>query len=251
MLGWVLPVAAGPFVGSFLGVLVRRLPEGRPIAAARSACEACHHVLGPLEMIPLASFALQRGRCRHCHTPIARTHLAIELAALGVAAIAALTLPPSAYPGSASLWVTCALGWWLLTLAWIDANTFRLPDALTLPLILAGLAEAWLLDPDTLFGRAQAAALAAVSLFLLGFFYKLLRKRTGIGLGDAKLLAAGGAWVGLGALPWVMIAGALLALLYALVMRLRGTALTAATKIPFGPFLAAAIWVAWLLSWGN
>jgi leader peptidase (prepilin peptidase)/N-methyltransferase len=249
MLGWMLPVAAGPFVGSFLGVLVRRLPAGRPVAAARSCCEACGHVLGPRDMIPLVSFAVQGGKCRYCGAAIARAHPAIELAALAVAAIAACVVPGGPYPGSAPLWIGCALGWWLLALGWIDAASFRLPDALTLPLILAGLAEAFWLEPSAVFDRAEAAAIAATSLYALAFFYRRFRGRDGIGLGDAKLLAAGGAWLGLAALPWVMIAGAALALGYALMMRLRGMKLDGATKIPFGPFLAVAIWIAWLLGW--
>jgi leader peptidase (prepilin peptidase)/N-methyltransferase len=247
MLGWALPVASGPFIGSFLGVLIRRLPADRPVAAARSCCDACGHRLGPLEMIPLASFVWQGGRCRHCGAPIARFHLGVELAALGVAAVAALVVPGGAYPGDPLLWVTCALGWWLLALGWIDAETFRLPDGLTLPLILAGLAEAWVFDREAIYGRAQGAALAAVSLIVLALIYKRLRKRAGLGMGDAKLLAAGGAWVGVGALPWVMMVGAVSALGWAGVMRLRGARLTATTKLPFGPFLAAGIWVCWLV----
>jgi leader peptidase (prepilin peptidase)/N-methyltransferase len=243
MLGWVLPVLAGPFVGSFLGVLIRRLPQGRPVAAARSCCESCGHALGPLEM------ALQRGRCRHCGAPIAWQHPAFEAAALTVAALGACLVPAGPYPGSAALWVSCALGWWLLALAWIDAETFRLPDVLTLPLILAGLAEAAWLEPDAIFDRAEAAALAAAALYLLAFTYRRLRHRDGLGLGDAKLLAAGGAWTGLASLPWIMMAGAVLALGYALILRLRGEALSATTKIPFGPFLAAGIWLAFLFSW--
>jgi leader peptidase (prepilin peptidase)/N-methyltransferase len=245
--GWWLPVVAGPFVGSFLGVLVRRLPEGRPIAAARSACESCGHALGPAELIPLVSYAWQRGRCTRCAAPIARFHPAIELAALAVASIAACVAPAGAFPGDPLLWVTCILGWWLLALGWIDARTFRLPDVLTLPLILAGLAEAWWLERDAIFDRAQGAALAAISLYLLAFVYRRLRNRAGLGLGDAKLLAAGGAWVGVAGLPFVLLGGALMALGYALVLRLQGEKLTATTRLPFGPFLAVAIWAVWLL----
>jgi leader peptidase (prepilin peptidase)/N-methyltransferase len=246
MQGWVPPVIAGPFVGSFLGVLVRRLPRGRPIAADRSRCEGCGHALGPLEMVPLASFAWQRGRCRHCRAPIAWAHPAIELAALAIAALAAWFVPGGSYPGGVLLWVTCGLGWWLLALGWIDAETQRLPDVLTLPLVLAGLAEAWWLEPEAVFDRAEAAAFAAALLALLAFAYRRLRQRDGLGLGDAKLLAAGGAWVGLGGLPQVMILGALLALAYALTLRLRGRTLTVTTRIPFGPFLATAIWISWI-----
>ena len=246
MLGWLLPVIAAPFAGSFAGVVVRRLPEGRPIAASRSCCEACGHTLSPVELIPLVSFSLQGGRCRACGAPIAWAHPAIEVAALGVAAIAACMVDAGAWPGGALVWVSCVLGWWLLTLSWIDAGTFLLPDVLTLPLVLAGLAEAWWLETDEVFDRAAAAAVGAVTLYGLAFCYRRLRGRAGLGAGDAKLLAAGGAWVGLPALPWVMLAGATLALCYAGFLRLRGTSLTAATKIPLGPFLACGIWIMWL-----
>lgn len=241
---WVLPIAAGPFVGSFLGVLIRRLPEGRPVAAARSACETCGHTLSPFEMVPLLSYAAQRGRCRHCAAPIAPAHPAFELAALGVAVIAALVVP-----GMAALWSSCVLGWWLLALGWIDAENYILPDVLTLPLILAGLAQAWFFARDAVTDRAEACALAAAVLIGIAYGYRRLRHRDGLGMGDAKLLAAGGAWVGLIATPWIMIFGGMLGLLYALVLRLSGRPLTRTTAIPFGPFLAAGIWMAWLLLW--
>jgi leader peptidase (prepilin peptidase)/N-methyltransferase len=233
MNGWILPVAAAPFIGSFLGVVVRRLPEGRTIVRGRSCCA---------EMIPLVSYALQRGSCRHCGAPIAPMHLAIELAALAVAVTAAARVP-----GGAFLWTGCVLGWTLLTLAWIDARTFRLPDVLTLPLILGGLAQAAWLEPDRLIERAIAAAGAYTALFLMAWFYRVVRKRDGLGLGDAKLLAAGGAWLGIVALPWVVIFGSMLALGWVLVMRLRGTRVSGGLRIPFGPFLAAGIWGAWLI----
>ena len=243
MPGWLLPLLAAPFIGSFLGVLVRRLPAGLPIAAARSRCDACGHSLSPLELIPLLSFAVQRGRCRACGAPIAWAHPAIELAALAVASVASCVVPAGTW-----LWIACGLGWWLLTASWIDAETFLLPDVLTLPLVLAGLAEAWWLEPEAALDRAEAAAVAAISLYALAYAYRRLRGRDGLGEGDAKLLAAGGAWVGLAALPWVMMAGAILALCYAGLLRLLGASLTAMTKIPFGPFLAAGIWIVWLLA---
>jgi leader peptidase (prepilin peptidase)/N-methyltransferase len=239
--GWIWPVLVAPAIGSFAGVLVRRLPAGRPIAAARSACESCGHTLDPLDMVPLASFLFLRGKCRYCGAPIAPMHAAIELAALAVAAIAAALLP-----GGPDLWITCILGWWLLTLAWIDATSFRLPDVLTLPLLLAGLAEAALFEPEELNARAIAAACAYTALWLLAYAYRRLRGREGLGLGDAKLLAAGGAWLGPWLLPNVLLLAALIALAFALLLRLRGTRLHAQLRLPFGPFLAGAIWAAWV-----
>jgi leader peptidase (prepilin peptidase)/N-methyltransferase len=238
---WILPILAGPAIGSFLGVLIRRLPAGRPVAAARSACEACGHTLGQSELIPVVSYIIQRGRCAACGAAIDPEHLWIELAALVVAAAAALCVPAGPF-----LWLTCALGWWLLALGWIDARVFRLPDVLTLPLILAGLAEAAWLEPVALTDRVLAAAVGFASLWLLAVTYRRLRGRDGLGLGDAKLLAAGGAWVGVAALPFVLFTGAVLALLYALALRLRGTTLSGTLKLPLGPFLSAAIWLAWV-----
>jgi leader peptidase (prepilin peptidase)/N-methyltransferase len=106
------PVLAAPFVGSFLGVLIRRLPAGRGIAWSRSACERCQHALGPADLVPIASFIALHGRCRHCAAPIARMHLAIELAALLVplCALSAGLRAPDV------LWLGCGLGWTLLAL---------------------------------------------------------------------------------------------------------------------------------------
>jgi leader peptidase (prepilin peptidase)/N-methyltransferase len=243
--GWVWPVAAAPFVGSFLGVVVRRLPEGRGIAAGRSACEACGHALSPAELVPIASFVAQRGRCRACGAAIAPMHLGIELAALAVAVSAAAVVH-----GGPFLWAGCVFGWSLLTLAWIDANTYRLPDVITLPLIVLGLAEAAWLQPDHLTMRAIAAAAGFTLLWVLSTSYRGLRKREGLGLGDAKLVAAIGAWVGVQALPWVAVLGSVLAMLWALGLHVRGTKLTGEFKLPFGPFLALAGWGIWLLAGG-
>ena len=99
---------AAPFVGSFLGVLVLRLPEGRPVVAGRSACPACGKVLGPLELVPLLSWLAQRGRCRSCGASLSVFYPAIELAALAVAAAAAVATSGAAF------YLACLVGWILL-----------------------------------------------------------------------------------------------------------------------------------------
>ena len=228
------PLLAAPFVGSFLGVLVRRLPEGRPWAAGRSHCEACGHTLGPAELVPVASFAWQRGRCRHCAAPIARMHLWMELAAVAVPASAALAEPDAAW-----LWADCGLGWALLALGWIDWTHLRLPDVLTLPLLLAGLAATALLDRGQAPDHALAAALGYFSLRALSYVYRRWRGRDGLGEGDAKLLAASGAWVGLAGLGPTLLLAAIAGLGAAL---LRGGGLRAHTVVPLGTCLALATW---------
>jgi leader peptidase (prepilin peptidase)/N-methyltransferase len=235
--GWAWPLVAAPFLGSFVGVLIARVPAGRGVVAGRSCCEACGHALGPTDLVPLVSFAVLRGRCRWCATPIPRQTLWVELAALAVAASAV-----AAGERGALLWAGCALGWTLLTLGWIDALSQRLPDVLTLPLVLAGLAEAYVLEPEALTGRALGAACGYAGFRLLALLYRWRRGQEGLGKGDAKLLAASGAWVGGWLLPDVLLVGAVTALVFAL----RHGRVDRAARIPFGPFLAMGTWLLWL-----
>jgi leader peptidase (prepilin peptidase) / N-methyltransferase len=239
-LAWLPPVVLGPFIGSFLGVVILRLPEGRPIAVARSACDRCGRGLGSRDLIPLLSYALTRGRCRYCGEPIGLFTLNIEIAALAIAAWAASVVPHH------QLWLTCALGWMLLTAAWIDLRTMILPDVLTLPLLLVGLIVTAVIDPDSLLDHGLAAAFGYLLLFAVAWTYRMLRGRDGLGLGDAKLLAALGAWLGLGELPFALLMASCLGLAAACIGALAGKRMTAATAIPFGPFLALAGWVSWL-----
>lgn len=234
---FALPVVA-LIIGSWLGVVVRRWPQGRAMAWARSQCDSCGHVLGAAELVPLVSFTLQRGRCRHCSAAIGWFHPCIELAALTIA-VAALLVDGGA---GMRVWLDAALGWALLCAAWIDAESFRLPDAITLPLILAGLAVTYLEAPSALYGHAAATALGYLGFRLLDALYRRVRGRGGLGQGDAKLLAAAGAWLGLAALPWVITGAGVAGILLALALRRR-----ADQPIPFGPALALAFFAARLL----
>ena len=236
---WVLLVLA-PFVGSFLGVVIRRLPEGQPIIWARSACEHCVGVLPASDLIPLVSWVLLQGRCRRCGHPLGWFYPGIELAALAVAVIAVTV------DGSPLAWLDCLLGWPLLALAWIDLRHWLLPDILTLPLVVIGLVVATIFYPEALLDRAVAAVLGYVSLRLISELYQRLRHREGLGQGDAKLLAAGGAWLGVAALPQVILVSAIAALIVAGALSLVGVRMRAHSALPFGPFLAAAIWALWL-----
>jgi len=235
---WLPVILVAPIVGSFLGVLIRRLPAGEPVVLARSRCESCGHALTAWELVPLWSYLVQRGRCRRCGAAIAPFHIMIELAAIAVALWAMLG------PDSADvLWADCALGWTLLALAWIDWQHMRLPDALTLPLLLAGLAATALIEPEELTDHALGAALGWACLRGVGAAYQRLRGYRGLGEGDAKLLAAGGAWLGWQALPSVLLLAALGGLSYAVVQRLRGDTVGWTSRIAFGPWLALGIWL--------
>jgi leader peptidase (prepilin peptidase)/N-methyltransferase len=236
---WGLIVVA-PFIGSFLGVLIRRLPEEQPVAWVRSACESCGARLGAAELVPLFSWVAARGRCRHCGQALGWFYPGVELAALAIAGAAVLA------DRGAAAWLDAGLGWWLLTLGWIDVRRWLLPDVLTLPLILAGLIAAVALAPAALLDRALGAVLGYALLQLVAVLYRRLRGRDGLGGGDPKLLAAAGAWVGALALPSVVLLAAAAALAAAAILQLGGARLNAGSALPFGPFLALATWLVWL-----
>lgn len=244
-MAWLWPLLAAPFVGSLLGVLIRRLPAGRPVAMARSCCEACGVTLGARDLVPLWSYAALRGRCRCCGAAIAPFHWHVEAAAV----LVPLSAMAAGLQGDV-LWAVSGAGWALLGLAWIDAEWMILPDVLTLPLLLAGLAAVWWFDGEELADRAAAAGLGWLALWVVATVYRRVRGRDGLGEGDAKLLGAIGAWVGLAGVADVLLGAALAGLAWAGVLRLRGQTMSATTALPFGPFLALAGWAVMLVAWG-
>jgi leader peptidase (prepilin peptidase) / N-methyltransferase len=147
---------------------------------------------------------------------------------------------------SGRLWADCLLGWTLLTLSWIDWRWMRLPDILTLPLLLAGLFFTFVTQPLAITDHAGGAAAGYLALLGVAWCYRIMRGREGIGAGDAKLLAAAGAWLGLARLPFVVLLAALLGLGAAASLALGGRTLRADTALPFGPCLAIALWLLWL-----
>lgn len=245
--GWGVLVLA-PFIGSWLGVVVGQASAagGAPKSLwRRSACESCGHVLGPADLVPLVSFAVLRGRCRTCSARIGWLAPAIEVAAFAVAA-AALAADGLA----ARAWVDAGLGWALLAAAWIDARTMILPDTITLPLILAGLAATAVFDPAALTDHAAATVLGYLAFRLLAVGYRALRGRDGLGAGDAKLLGAAGAWLGVAALPGVVLLAAFLGII-GIVGRGMFDRGRLAQPAPFGPALALALFSLRLAGWGS
>ena len=229
-----------PFVGSFLGLVIDRLPEGRPILNGRSACDDCGRRLSPSALVPLISYLMQRGCCQHCGAKLRLFYPLIEFAALAVAISAVVFL------SGWFLWASLYLGWSLLVLAVIDLRHKVLPDPINLPLIPIGLATIALLAPALLPTHLIGAASGFLVLAAVGWIYRRLRGREGLGLGDAKLFAAAGAWLGWQALSGVLLIASLAALTVALARSLFGDRLDATDEIAFGPYLALAFWVSWL-----
>jgi leader peptidase (prepilin peptidase)/N-methyltransferase len=236
----IWPILAAPLVGSFLGVLILRLPAGRPVGWTRSACPSCGNLLSAVDLVPVASWLLLRGRCRHCRTALGLFYPGIELAALGVALWAAHVLP------GPLVWAGCALGWALLAAGAIDYRHLQLPDIIVLPLVPAGLALHYLVAPDRLPDHAIGALAGYMVFVAFREIYARIRGREGLGLGDAKLLAAAGAWVVWQGLPSVLFLAAILTLAAMLAARTLKLPVDPHGEIPFGPGLALGMWLVWL-----
>jgi leader peptidase (prepilin peptidase)/N-methyltransferase len=233
-------LVVAPFLGSFLAVIADRVPRQESVVVGRSRCRACSTTLGPGALVPIVSWLVQRGRCRSCGAPIDWLLPALEIGALAVAVWAWFVFHGWLLAAS------CALGWTLLTLAAIDARWQILPDRLTLPLIPAGLGVLWLIDPDSLADHALATGAGGTAFALIGWAYRRIRHRGGLGFGDAKLLAAAGAWVGIPGLPTVVLYASLAAIAAAVTMPVFGRRVTAESRIAFGPYLCASLWLVWL-----
>jgi len=233
-------IAAALVVGSFLGVVIQRLPAGRSVFVGRSHCDHCQAALGMRDLIPLASWLACRGRCRHCGAALGLFLPLVELGALGIAIWAVLAVP------GWLAWPTACFGWALLTLGWIDQRTYLLPDAITLPLAAAGLLVAWFIDAGLIVDHIVGAVAGFLGLAVLARLYRAVRRREGLGGGDAKLFGALGAWVGWQGLPTVILYAAVSGLLWALAQHLRGEPLRLGRRLPFGPHLCLAGWLVWL-----
>ena len=242
--GFLVPalgIVFGAILGSFIATMLLRWPQGRSVIAGRSRCDQCEAKLGARDLVPVLSYAALFGRCRRCGAAIDRAHLAIELTAafLGITALVAHPLPLAV--------VTAGLGLWLLLLALLDLRHQWLPDRLTLPLIPLGLVSAWAGLGPPLNDRLMGAAAGWAGLVVVGFVYRRIRGREGLGGGDAKLLGAIGAWVGLFNLPFILLGAGLIGLAAVGLMLLRGAHVDAATRLPLGTLMAIVAWPIWLI----
>ncbi|MCW2382399.1 MULTISPECIES: prepilin peptidase [unclassified Sphingobium] len=243
LLRMALGCGLGLIAGSFLGAIVTRWPRGESVMRGRSACDACGRTLGAIDLIPLLSALRTRGRCRTCGARIDPAHVIMELGAAMIGGVCAWLLPlPAAALVAVALWI-------LLALAVLDARHFWLPDALTLPLAVLGLTLGDWLVPAPFADRMIGAAIGYIGLFLLAMSYRRLRGREGLGLGDAKLLGAIGAWLGWQLLPVVLLLASVGGLIWAVILRLKGHALSGNMRLPFGTFLCLAAPLAARLAW--
>jgi leader peptidase (prepilin peptidase)/N-methyltransferase len=260
-----LAVLFGLMVGSFLNVVIHRLPrmmerqwreecaelagtapppaERFNLLVPRSACPKCGHRIAVLENVPVASYIALGGKCSACRAPISPRYPVVETLAGLLAGYVAWRYGPGTAMLGALIFV-----WTMIALAFIDLDTFYLPDAITLPLLWAGL----LFNLAGVFTDIRSAVIGAAAGYLALWFvywaYKFATGKEGMGYGDFKLLAAIGAWFGWKMLPLVILLSSLFGAAV-------GLALIAFARhgrnvpIPFGPYLALAGLIA--LFWGE
>ena len=260
----------GLLVGSFLNVVIYRLPvmmerawrrdcagleedqvvdsaltEEKPfnLVVPRSRCPHCGHLIRAHENIPVISYLFLRGRCGQCRAPISLRYPLIEFFTALVSVCTVIHFGATTQALFALLF-----SWSLIALTMIDIDHQLLPDSITLPLLWLGL----LLTPAAIFTDSHSAIIGAAAgyliLWLVYQLFKLVTGKEGMGYGDFKLLAVLGGWMGWQILPLVLLLSSLVgAVIGTLILTLSKQG--RATPIPFGPYLAAAGWIA--LLWGR
>jgi general secretion pathway protein O/leader peptidase (prepilin peptidase)/N-methyltransferase len=232
----------GLAIGSFLNVVIYRLPlqllhpeTALSVLHPSSHCPQCKTALRWRDNIPVISWLLLRGKCRYCRCGISWRYPQVEI----ITAVFALLLMWR-MPLNMHLLAALILFWSLLVLALIDLEHFLLPDVVTLPLLWIGLlfkTLGWL--PGSLSDSILGAVAGYVSLWILATLYQQVRGKAALGMGDAKLLAAMGAWLGWPQLPNVLLLASGGAILCILISRI-GWQREINNAIAFGPWIALA-----------
>jgi leader peptidase (prepilin peptidase)/N-methyltransferase len=228
----VIAFVFGLLVGSFLNVVIHRIPRGESVVVGRSKCPVCGGMIAWYDNVPLLSYAALGGKCRKCRAPISPRYPAVEFVSGTAAALAVWFL--GAGVEALTAFVFFAL---LLAITIIDWKHRIIPDSLSLGGTIAGLASA--LVRDMTFADSLAGALAGGGvLFAVAAGYRLVRKAEGMGGGDVKLMAMIGAFLGWRMVFPVLILASFGGALYGLYLMRRGA--SARSAIAFGSFLAPA-----------
>ena len=228
----------GLIVGSYLNVVVYRLPLGLSTVYPRSRCPGCGSLIRARDNVPVFSFLLLRGRCRHCGTAISWRYPLVEAAtgALFVASLLRFGLTPQTL-------VAMVFSCLMLVLALIDYDHMLLPDRITLPGTAVGLATQLVAPLAGLVPAVVGALLGAGILLAVWGLWWVVRREEGMGLGDVKMLALVGAFLGWQGVLVTLFFGALSGSVVGLALMRRGSA-DMRSKLPFGVFLAMGAIVA-------
>ncbi|TGE34213.1 A24 family peptidase [Desulfosporosinus sp. Sb-LF] len=238
----------GLLIGSFLNVVIYRVPRGESIVTPGSHCPDCGHALRAWELIPVISFLIQKGQCRNCQTHISWRYPMVELLTGGLFFLTAM-LGLDTGINTTRLLLNLVFVAVLVALSLIDLDTFRLPDVLTLPLLGLGILGAFLIPGNPTGWESVFSALGAGGLFwIIALVYP-----QGMGLGDVKLVAAMGAFLGFPSIFLAVFAGSFAGAFLGIILLLAGRK-AFRQQIPFGPYLALGailtlLWGTQLLEW--
>jgi leader peptidase (prepilin peptidase) / N-methyltransferase len=229
----------GAFIGSFLNVLVHRLPRKENFVTGRSHCPKCKELIHWYDNIPIVSFLILGAKCRRCKEPISWRYPLVELATAGFFLMAYKLYGISFHSLIAAIFFSM-----LLVVTLIDFEFYIIPDRITYPGMVLGLALSWvnpLVTPlEALIGLLAGGA----SLYLLAMLGDLLFKKESLGGGDIKLAAMLGAFLGWKNIIFIFFGAAVFGLIYALLQMAASRKQGAGRMIPFGPFLSLAAIVA-------
>jgi leader peptidase (prepilin peptidase)/N-methyltransferase len=232
----------GLVMGSAVTAIAYRVPRAISWLKGRSACPGCHTALGPLDLVPVLSFVLSRGRCRHCGARVSWRYPLTELWCAAWAVLLFLRTGPVAVYPLLAIW-----GFMLVALTWIDYDFKLLPDVLTFPGTLIALVVA-MIRPHGIHDALIGLLVGSGSLWLIAWAYRRVRGMDGMGGGDIKLAAVFGVVLG-GPLTFLtLFLAAIAGTLWALPLLLRGRA-HARTELPFGTLLAPSAMI--VLLWGD
>jgi leader peptidase (prepilin peptidase)/N-methyltransferase len=231
---WLLAVFAALFglvLGSFINVVIHRLPLGESIVSPRSRCPGCKNLVAAYDNVPVLSYIALRGRCRHCGAPISLRYPAIELA-VGAAAVATFVR----HGASLELVVELAFVVAMIALIFIDYDHQILPDSITLSGLVLGLVLAWPRDAISVIDAVKGAALGGGLLFAVSEVYLRVKNVEGMGFGDVKMMAMVGAFVGWKGVLLTLFLGSFVgSVVGVIVIAMSGGDMK--TKLPFGTFL--------------
>lgn len=225
----------GLVVGSFLNVVILRLPDqSQSIVFPASHCPECSAMISWYDNIPILSYLILRGRCRHCRGAISLQYPLVEL--MMALLSAALMYRFQLSLATAGYFVFCAA---LLVIIFIDIHHQIIPDVISLPGILIGFLFSLVSDTVTWQSSLIGILAGGGVLYGVAFLYALLRKIDGMGGGDIKLLAMLGAWLGWQSLPFIILVSSATGSVVGLIA-MRSQKKGGQTRIPFGPFLSLA-----------
>lgn len=240
---WAVVLWLGAAVGSFLNVVIHRLPLGESVVKPRSRCPSCRATIAWYDNLPIVSWLALRGRCRHCAAEISPRYPFVELATTSIAFVLFARLGVSV-----AFLVQFAFACALLVVAYIDLDHQIIPDRISLPGILAGLVAAVPGGAPAMLDAVLGVLLGGGLLLTVAFVYERTTGREGMGGGDVKFLAMIGAFLGWQGVLLTLLLGSLLGSAIGIVlMTSRGADRKLA--IPFGPFLSLGALVT--LFWGH